>query len=317
MLLPLEVAVEEGVEDQFELVLVQAVFVDVVALRFGDLFAGLVDWVDGDAEEVFKHAGNQSLEGGGSQLQAGVGVDLQQPRLEGTVDDKIESEQLKSISLPLRVDFPVGSHNCSGGYLLHFLIKLLDFVLLFGMVVVKVPLELTVGNLVAVLVLAVVIVVDLNGVVGEVDEEVCEVVEVEDLRTRAQIAFVVPEELGDACNGQHEDVGSYVEFASLVEEDVRDVSLDDVGMDGFLAGKFALDLLCVFGNEDAVASIAVFPWLHNPDSVLDVLGPQAEVFESFGVDAFYEEGQRDDGVDIFSLVFEVSGEIFKESIFVP
>lgn len=53
------------------------------------------------------------------------------------------------------------------------------------MVVVKVPLELTVGNLVAVLVLAVVIVVDLNGVVGEVDEEVCEVVEVEDLRTRA------------------------------------------------------------------------------------------------------------------------------------
>jgi hypothetical protein len=157
------------------------------------------------------------------------------------------------------------------------------------MVVVEVPLKLTVGNFVAVLVLAVVVVVDLNGVVGEVDEEICEIVEVEDFRTGPQVAFVIPEELGDACDGQHEDVSSYVELAPLVEKDVGYVLLDDIGVGGFFAGEFALNLLCVFGDEDAIASVAVFSWLYNPNRVLDVLRPKAEVFKSFGVDAFDKE----------------------------
>jgi hypothetical protein len=85
----LEVTVEEGVKDELEFVLVQAVFIDVVALGFGDILGWLVDWVDGDAEEVFEHSGYQSLKGGGSQLQTGVSIDLQQPRFEGAVDNEI------------------------------------------------------------------------------------------------------------------------------------------------------------------------------------------------------------------------------------
>lgn len=65
---------------------------------------------------------------------------------------------------------------------------------------VKIALELTVADLVSVLKLTIGLALLLDCVVGEVDEEVAEVLEVEGLGTGAQVALPVPEVLGAACD---------------------------------------------------------------------------------------------------------------------
>lgn len=84
-------------------------------------------------------------------------------------------------------------------------------------VVIQVELKLVVRDLVALLKLAIVLVFVLDGVVGEVNEEIGEVPKIKQLGARANIALAVPKELGDASDGKHQHIGADVELPLLVK----------------------------------------------------------------------------------------------------
>ena len=87
-------------------------------------------WVHSDPNEnlgkssllyrVFDHGWNEPREVGRRQLEAGVGVDFDQPRLEVLVKHKVVSENFKRELAPLRVHLPRDSLDGVLNELLHF-----------------------------------------------------------------------------------------------------------------------------------------------------------------------------------------------------
>lgn len=169
----------------------------------------------------------------------------------------------------------------------------------------KVPLELTVADLVAALKLTVGLTFLLDCVVGKVDEEVAEVLEVEWFRASAQVAFFVPEELGDSCDGEHQQVGADVELAPVVKHRISQVFLDDVGVSMFSAADSPLDFLSRLADEYAVASVAILPWLHYPNCIFAPTGCKLKLLELEGVTVLNEVSQRNDAVDVSSAILVV------------
>ena len=176
------------------------------------------DLVDGEPEGVVEHAGDELAEQRTGALDAGVLVDLDEPHLELAVDEEVEPEDLEAVPALVLVDLLLDRAEGHVG-------DLLDPApdpahLLLGHELRELP----EGELVGVFELAVVGGMLLDGVVGEVDEVVVDVLGGEGLGGGADVALA--EEVDVHRFGQqrpHADV----ELPAVYQERPLHVLLDD------------------------------------------------------------------------------------------
>jgi len=144
---------------------------------------------------------------------------------------------------------------------------------------VKVSLEVSEGEFIGRFEFAVVFVVLLYCVVGEVYEFVVEILHVELLGGSADVAILIPVPLLVAVAAVDADVGTNVEFAFLVEEG-HDVLLDYVGAWTSLfvhcvCSYYCFDLLDALHYLYSCASVCVLAWFDEPGVA------------TFGLEAFH------------------------------
>lgn len=163
-----------------------------VAFRVGPVHGGRSEEVEGEFEGTIDHARYDPFQGGGGSLKARVGVDFDEPGLEVLVDHEIEPEYFegrKSVPVP---KLGVGGFDGVEGNLFELGTDISCEAVLAFAGLVQILLELLVAEFVAVLVLAILIGVDLDGVVGEVDALVDRVLELVLVATGPDISFFVP-----------------------------------------------------------------------------------------------------------------------------
>lgn len=191
---------------------------------------GREERVQTHSQRVLKHDWNYPFEQGAVDLQTWVVVDFDQPRLEVPIDHKIESKDLKVVLMSAVVDDLVVRLDDVGGHFFNFGQNISVEVVVFGGVaVVEVPLEFRVRNLVSRLELLIVFRMFLDGVVGEVNELVVDLLQVEHLARCSDVSLLIPIGLDNPINaGQHHEM-SDVKLSIIVKEGSIDVGLDDVG----------------------------------------------------------------------------------------
>lgn len=180
----------------------------------------------------------------------------------------------------------------------------------------------------------------LDGVVGEVDHFVADVVEVEVIGGSADVAFAEPVGSHDAVQPGDEHVVPDVELPALVEQRILNVLLHDVGfviavVVLLLLLEDVVELVDLVNHHNAVAAVRQLARLHYPD-VLQLLLPflvlrlplpvlfALDLLELLGephvlgiVHSFlYVEGKRNDFEHIFLAQFVVSFEVVIECLFV-
>lgn len=139
-----------------------------------------------------------------------------------------------------------------------------------GVVLVEVPLEIRVAQLVAVFELAEVLALLLNGVIGQVDELVVEILKIELLRTRPDVSVFVEVALQRSINARHECVDPEIKLSPVYQERIVDVFLHDEGfliahsVDASSCGHELPHFLHVVDHADAPAAIGVLSWFHDP-----------------------------------------------------
>ena len=134
--------------------------------------------------------------------------------------------------------------------------------------------ELRVRQFVCWLVFLIIFGVALDCIIGEVDEEVVEVLEVERLAARPQVALTVPIGFEKPVDAGEQKVMSDVEFSAVVEKRSVEVRLDYVS-EGlailmFGSSQFALDG-AESAQRDSIAAIGVFSRLYDPHSIWLIL----------------------------------------------
>lgn len=181
----------------------------------------LVDYlVDGQPEGVVEHARDQLAQQRTRALNAGILVDLDQPYLELAIYEEIQSEDLEAVLPLILVDLLLDRAKSHIGDLLDPAPDLPD--LLLGHVLA----EVLKGELVGVLKLPVVGGILLDGVIGEVDEVIVDVLGGEGLCGGADVALL--EEVDVHGFGQ-QGPDADVELSVVYQEGLLDVFLDDEG----------------------------------------------------------------------------------------
>lgn len=173
---------------------------------------------------MFYHVRNDSIQKWAGAIQAWVGVDLNQPRLEVPINHEIQPKYLEIVHLVLRTDLIIYTSGC---VFAHFLHLGQDFFLEIVLPIrkrVEIILKLCIRYLIVGLISAILRVVLLDGVVCEVDFWL-EVVDVEEVRGSADVAFLIPVSTCHSVDICDEEVVSDVEFAVVVEKRTIDVHL--------------------------------------------------------------------------------------------
>lgn len=67
-------------------------------------FPGRVDHIESQLQSIINHPGDEHTKEGAGLFKAGVSVNLNEPRLQGLVDDEIVTEDLEAELPPLRVE---------------------------------------------------------------------------------------------------------------------------------------------------------------------------------------------------------------------
>lgn len=168
-------------------------------------------------EGLLGHVGDDAVEQRAGALQAGVGVDLDQPRLELAVYHEVQPEYLEVVHAVARGNLGKNAPDCISAHLLHFRQDLLPKVVLLPSVSpIQIPLKLLITDLIKGLKLMVVGVAFLHCIVGEMYLGL-KVADVELIGGGADVALFVP-----VCAGDSEEVGDHhvvadVELAVVVE----------------------------------------------------------------------------------------------------
>ena len=126
------------------------------------------DLVDGQKEGVVEHTREKFLEDGRRLLDAGIGIDLYQPRSALFIQHEIVAEDLEAVVALLLVEL---LSDTEGGDL-HNGLDHVDQLLITLAAVGQQSLQILKGQLVSQFVLPVVFVEFLNCIVGEVDIEI-------------------------------------------------------------------------------------------------------------------------------------------------
>lgn len=132
---------------------------------------------------------------------------------------------------------------------------------------VKIFLEVRVWEFIAALELSIVVTFLLYGVISEVNKSVCNVLEIEVLAARAEVALVVPVTLQVSVDGGQQGVAPNIKLPSLVEKGLFNVLLYDVWP--FLAVHVRvrhdfLYLRHLAANLNATAPVGVLARLDDP-----------------------------------------------------
>ena len=290
---------------------------------------------------MFEHVGDDPAEQLAADLEAGVGVDLDQPHLELLVDHEVQPEDLEVVLQAAGVQLQEGGLNRVGGDGPHLGVDVFgEAAAALAVLLVEVALELVVGELVTLLVLAVEGAVLLDGVVGEVDELIADVVEVEVVGGGADVALAEPVGAHEAVQAGDQHVVADVELPPLVQQRVLDVLLDDVGLVVavlvlLLLLEDVVQLVDLLNHHDAVAAVRQLPRLHDPDVLqppppllllrplllvllaLDLLELLGEPHVFGVVHSFLDvEGERDDLEDVLLAQLVVALEVVVEGLLV-
>jgi hypothetical protein len=197
---------------------------------------GRVDEVESEFESLLDHVGDDAFEEGAHALEAGVGIDLDQPGGKVAIDHEVQSEYLEVVHQILRADLGIDASCRIFGHRLHLGQDVLLEVVPPAVVErAQVVLEFSVGNFVAGLVPTVLGVALLDCVVGEVDFGL-EVADVEVVGGGADVALLVPVGPCYSVEVCDQEVVSDIEFALVVQKGAVDVQLHDECL-GFGSGR--------------------------------------------------------------------------------
>jgi hypothetical protein len=135
-------------------------------------------------------------------------------------------------------------------------------------------LEVWVRKLIARFKLAVVIALFLYSIIGQMNEPICHVLQVEIFTTCAKITFIIPVTLQVTVNCGHKSVSTDVKLAVLIQKRFFNVLLDNVR--SLLAIEICIrynffDLRKFSAHLDATASICVFARLNYPNLLAQFL----------------------------------------------
>ena len=217
---PLEVAVIFLVKNQAEFVPVKKTFIiKIVWFAFGVVVVnvGSENRIYAYSEHVFHHSWNQSLQNWRAEFETGVRVDFNEIGFEVIVYDEVESEKFKTAFFSVGVYSAVGGSDNLLSHLFHFVMEGANQKILFGKSWVKVSLELTIAEFIALLVLPIAISIFLDCVVGEVNHLIFEVLKVIEFRRGSDVPLVVPVEFMPSINGDADHEGSDIEFSAIVK----------------------------------------------------------------------------------------------------
>jgi hypothetical protein len=147
--------------------------------------------VQSQFECIVDHSGDHSFQSSRGGLKARISVDLDKPRLEILVNHEIESKYFEGgRCVPLAEQW-IGGLDGIGGDAFQLRQYQFSEAQMF-VCVVEIFLEVVVAEFVAVLVLAVLVGVDLYGVVGEMDELVLGVAQLKFVAAGSDVALLVP-----------------------------------------------------------------------------------------------------------------------------
>jgi hypothetical protein len=131
-----------------------------------------VSQIEGEFEGLLDHVGDDAVEEGTAAIEAGVGVDLDQPRLKILIDHEVQPQNLEVVHLVSRCNLGENTPCSIGCHLLHSRYNLLSKIILLLLLMkiqVKISLKLLIRQFVIRLVFAVFWIVLLDGIVGEMD----------------------------------------------------------------------------------------------------------------------------------------------------
>jgi hypothetical protein len=192
-----------------------------VGLVLGGLaFGGREEGVDDDGEEVGEHVVDESAEEGAADVEAGVGVALDQPHLHLLVDHEVQPKQLE-----LGRRSPQQEHPGFKQHLGQPLDLSTDLALkiLISADPLKIPIHLPIADFIGWFVLPIILSMFLHGIVGEMHIFI---------HTARGVFFAAGADVALAVEPEAVVCVEYpdadVEFAALVEQRV-DVLLGDVG----------------------------------------------------------------------------------------
>lgn len=221
-------------------------------------------------QSLIQHLRNNARQQRAHQFQARVGVHLDQPRHELPIDHEIQPENLEVVLVSLGGDLDERALDGVDSDLFHPGQNLfLEIVLFLGMVRIEVLLELSVGDLVRRLILAIIGSVLLDRIVGQVDLPL-EIVDVELVGGSADVAFLEPVRLEDAVDLADHHVVPDIELPLLIQEGTIDVKLHYEGLLAAILMHFLrlddrIQFVYLIDHSDAVASVGELPWLDDPD----------------------------------------------------
>ena len=272
--------------------------------------------IEAELEGVVHHARDDAFESGGGGLEAGIGVDFDEPGPAVLVDHEIQPEHFEGgRSVPLAKQVIGGLDGMPANLLQLWADLLIEVeVLLRG---IEVLLEVVVAELVAILILAVLVAVDLDGIVGEVDELVVGVAQLELVAAGADVALVVPVAAHLAVEAHQQHVAADVELPPVVQQRPVDVLLDYEGLLRVVLPRYlslhpAVYLLEVAVDGDAVAAVGVLPGLHDPQPLLALLPRLLVLLEVAGelqpglvAVALHVEGDRQVVEDLLAVALVV------------
>jgi hypothetical protein len=170
---------------------------------------------------------------------------------------------------------------CNFFHLCQRILKVHPQSLHFG-AILQILLELGIGDLIIILKLAILFSLLLDGIVGEVDELVLEVLQAELLAGCADVALLVPVPLYHSVDCRQQDVAAKVEFTLVVKERVLEIFLDYYC--SFVYASLADESFYLWqrGEDcDAVAAVRVLPRFADPNIVAAFLALSCKTLKVF------------------------------------
>lgn len=128
----------------------------------------------------------------------------------------------------------------------------------------KVPVKVLVGHLIGALELAVPISFLLHSIVGQVDEPAFDVGESELFRARPQVAVLEKVATPYSVDACEKTEASNIKFSFTIEQRIRKVLLQDADFSAGILLEVSLNFFDRVHNSNAISSVGVLPWFHNP-----------------------------------------------------
>lgn len=185
------------------------------------------EWVNCYSEGVFDHTWNNAFKNRAAELKAWVGIDLNEPRLEGRVNHEIQAKNFKIISLSSRVN---EASTRSNGVTCNLPKKRIDVCLEVARSTVSrqginVSLQFRIIQFVAWLKLAVSRRMLLNGIIGEMYKRIGDTVQAPKRAWGSNVTVLVPiaSQLAIVYCEQH--INPDIKLTTIVKQRISDVLL--------------------------------------------------------------------------------------------